>query len=140
MLPPNGNDIYVNQHDLFLGRCFTATVGKCHTAHADRRYFNIPQFSCFHNVTSFKKAFHTAKHKPVCYLDYLLNRLLLAFLDTLPVNAEDRVVDKVHQYSLLIFRQRAVFFLCRLSRSGQLLRSIKPILLIMLQKIDIRPI
>lgn len=31
------------------------------------------------NVTSFEKALHTAKHKPVCDLDDLLHSLLFAF-------------------------------------------------------------
>ena len=71
--------------------------------------FYIPKFPCFHNVTSFEKALDTAKHKPVCDTDDLLHRLLFAFFYPLPVNAEDRVIDEVHQHGLLIFWKRAVF-------------------------------
>ncbi len=39
----------------------------------------------------------------------LLHRLLLTFFYPLPVNAKDRVIDEVHQQSLLIFRQCAIF-------------------------------
>ncbi len=59
---------------------------------------------------SLEKALDTTKHKPVCDPDDLLDRLLLAFLDPLPVNAKDRIIDEVHKHCLLIFRQCAVFF------------------------------
>ena len=94
---------------VFLGRYFTVAVRKSHTAHSDSRNINITQFSCFHTLTSFEKALGTAKHKLVRQLDDLLNRLLLAFLDPLPVNAENRVIDEGHQHTLLVFGQSAVF-------------------------------
>ena len=96
-------------YTVFFGRYFAVSVGKSHTAHSDGRYFNIPKFPCFHNVTSFEKALDTTKHKPVCYPDDLLDRLLFAFFYPLPVNAEDRIIDEVHQHGLLVFRQCTVF-------------------------------
>ena len=58
---------------------------------------------------SLEKALDTTKHKPVCDLDDLLDRLLLSFLDPLPVNSENGIIDEIHQHSLPVFGECGVF-------------------------------
>ena len=94
---------------VFLGRYFTVAVRKSHTAHSNSRNFNITQYSCLHTLASFEKSLDAAKHELVRQFYDLLDRLLFAFFYPLPVNTENRVVDKVQQHTLLIFGQSTVF-------------------------------